>query len=411
MELTATLNGKNSTRGFIRNLPERLGRITSGGKLIREIDGLRFVAIMPVLIQHLSERFDRNVTVAFSANPDNSLLHYLSSRGFIGVYIFFVISGFVLALPFASYKLNQTKEVKLSSYYLRRLTRLEPTYIIWMTLLFLSFIIIGHRSFIAYLPHYLANITYTHAPIYGTWSPFNPPTWTLEIEVQFYILAPFLALAFFSIKNKVIRRIVIASFIVILMMVQQKYRLFTGYFGYSVLGHLHYFLIGFILTDIYITEWNTNTARKNVAFDAVAILSLILLIVGWDWNFDFYRRIFVVLMLFGFFYSAFKSIYVNRLLTNKWIMAIGGMCYTIYLIHLPVAEFAMRFTKHITFTNDYAVNLLIQLAIFLPVVLSMGAVFFLLFEKPFMNKDWPKNLSSALRRWAGPKNKNAGNGI
>ena len=55
---------------------------------------------------------------------------------------------------------------------------------------------------------------------------------------------------------------------------------------------------------------------------------------------------------------------MNRLITNRWVMAIGGMCYTIYLIHLPFAEFL--------------VGLLLLMGLFTRTALLTGAIIILL---------------------------------
>src|SRR5215213_6247148 len=96
-----------------RTLPERLSRITSGGKIISEIDGFRFLAIFPVVVNHLSQRIQRHATVPFDPPLDEDPYFFWVSRGYVGIYVFFVISGFILSLPFASHFLNQTKPVKL----------------------------------------------------------------------------------------------------------------------------------------------------------------------------------------------------------------------------------------------------------------------------------------------------------
>jgi len=373
---------------YLRILPERLKRVTSGGKFINEIDGLRFIAIMPVLVQHMTERFERNTTINFSASPEEHFLSFLAARGFLGVYIFFVISGFILALPFAAHYLQQKKEIKLKDYFWRRITRLEPPYIIWITVFFILFLIAKGQSFLEYLPHYLANITYTHSLIYNEWSPFNPPTWTLEIEIQFYILAPLLALLFFKIRNKILRRTVNGLAILTLILLQQYFQLYTNPYSFTILGHLHYFLIGFFLADIYLEDWKGNT-DKSIFYDLTAISSLVCLIFVWSWDYELSSRLLVVTALFCFFFSAFKSNYVNRFICNRWITAIGGMCYTIYLIHLPLAEFLISFTKNIKLSALYSVNLFTQLAIFIPFVLVISTISFILFEKPFMDKNWP----------------------
>ncbi len=379
---------------FIQQIPQRLTRITSGGKLIREIDGLRFLAIVPVLIQHMYERYQRNTPLHFAENNEKSVTDFFASRGFIGVYIFFIISGFILALPFAKHRFADGKKVSVGEYVLRRVTRLEPTYIFWISIFFLVFVLRGN-SFIESIPHYLASITYTHGLIYHKWSPFNPPTWTLEIEIQFYILAPLLAWLFFSITNKVQRRITNVSAILLIMIAQQYFKFYTNPYNLTILGHLHYFLAGFMLSDVYLCDW--KNIRKSQWFDLVTFVALAIVLTSWSWDFEFPLRLIFVVSLFVLFYAIFKSITVNRFFTNSWITAIGGMCYTIYLIHLPMEEGIVRLTKNIHVTDYLSVNLLIQLLIALPIILITSAVMFLLFEKPFMNKDWPVKFSANVR--------------
>src|SRR6187549_2998935 len=144
-----------------RTLPERLSRITTGGKIISEIDGFRFLAISPVVVNHLSQRIQRHSHIQFDPSLETDPFFFWVSRGYIGIYVFFVISGFILSLPFASYCLNQTREIKLKDYFIRRLTRLEPPYIIIMTIFFLA-LIIHQFSFSELVPHYFASIFYVH---------------------------------------------------------------------------------------------------------------------------------------------------------------------------------------------------------------------------------------------------------
>src|SRR5690606_29291725 len=111
-----------------------------------------------------------------------------------------------LSLPFASFYLNKTKKVDLKSYYWRRVTRLEPPYFISMALFFITLVFIMGEEFKTLLPHFLTGIFYLHNIIYFDFNPINPPAWTLEIEIQFYILAPFLALFIFRLNNRYFRR-------------------------------------------------------------------------------------------------------------------------------------------------------------------------------------------------------------
>ncbi|WP_017732441.1 acyltransferase family protein [Nafulsella turpanensis] len=379
---------------FLIFLPKKLARVTSGGRFIAEIDGLRFLAIFPVLIQHLSERLLAYTPLSFEGVEEN-FAAYAASRGFIGVYIFFVISGFVLALPFAAHHLRDAKAVSLKNYFWRRLTRLEPPYIILMTFFFLVLINMRSDSFQELFPHYLASIFYLHNIIYESYTPINPVAWSLEIEIQFYLLAPLLGTLLFRIKHKTGRRVVQVATILLILLAQQYFGWYISSMKMTILGNLHLFLIGFLLADIFLIEWK-NGWSKSYGWD---LLTLIMLPVPFFfWRHDFLNWMIFPFLLLIVFVGVFKSRYINRFFTNPWITAIGGMCYTIYLIHLPLAELMFRLTHQITLGQAYLPNLLLQMAIFLPVVFAVSILVFFALEKPCMDKHWPEKLRGNLRK-------------
>jgi peptidoglycan/LPS O-acetylase OafA/YrhL len=76
----------------------------------------------------------------------------------------------------------------------------------------------------------------------------------------------------------------------------------------------------------------------------------------------------------------------------KWVYTIGGMCYSIYLLHYAFFHLLVKFSKFLAFSQDYCVNLGIQILVALPVVLFVSAIFFVLIERPCMNPEWPKLL-------------------
>jgi len=382
---------------FFKSLPSRLSRVTSGGRVIAEVDGLRFLAIFPVVIQHLSERLERNVSFTFQPGSEFEFTHYLTNRGFIGVYIFFVISGFILGMPFAAYFLRGGKKVSIKTYFIRRLTRLEPPYIIVLSLITVSLVVMGYYSWSEIWPHFIASVFYLHSIIFHSWSYINPPVWTLEIEVQFYILAPFLAMLLFSIKPKILRRICLISFIFLIVLLQQYFRIPHQYTILTILAHIHFFLIGFLLVDIYLTDWDQGIKRKP-HFNYLAILSFAAAIMLWSWDHFLINRILFSFALFVLVYSVFRSTWINRFVTLPWITAIGGMCYTIYLIHLPLIELFIRFSKTIHVTDFFTINFLIQLCLLTPILLTASIIFYLLIEKPCMHKDWPQQLKVYLQK-------------
>lgn len=377
---------------YIKGLPNKLTRITSGGKLIEEIDGLRFLAIFPVVVQHMSERFERNTDLVFSSDSNFELISFVTQRGFVGVYIFFVISGFILALPFASHYINKTKKVNLKSYYWRRVTRLEPPYLISMTFFFIVLLTIVGINFTELFSHFLAGIFYLHNIIFFKFNPINPPVWTLEIEIQFYLLAPFLAILIFNFKSKYWRRLILCLLILGMLLLQYYTSLMFKRASMTILGHIQYFLIGFILADLYLCEWKGKDKDYNKLLDLVALFTFPALLFTWSWAYDLVSRIVFCILLFVAFYASFRGYYIRKFLKNNWIMAIGGMCYSIYLIHLPLAELVILFSSSVTFTQSYLLNFIIQLVIYLPILLVASIIFYLTIEKPCMDKNWPKKL-------------------
>lgn len=383
-------------KAFLASFPGRLERVTSGGRVIREIDGLRFLAIFPVVIQHLSERLERNASISFSYETEYEWVSFLTNRGFIGVYIFFVISGFILAMPFAASALNSKPSVSLKSYFWRRITRLEPPYVILMTIVAIFLVAFGYYSFSEILPHWGASLLYVHSIIYNSWSYLNPPVWTLEIEVQFYILAPFLAMALFRIRDSTLRRLVLVIFIGTIMTIQQITGVLHGHLNLTILGHLQYFILGFLLADIFLVNWKDGITKKPI-FNWIGIGGFILVIFSWSWDFYFLNRVVFCIALLLVAYSAFRSTWFNKFLTLPWITAIGGMCYTIYLVHLPIIEFLIKYTKAFSFTNLFIVNFIIQFLIIVPVIFIVSVVYYLLIEKPCMHKDWPQKFRNFIK--------------
>ena len=103
-------------------------RDTAGKQYLAFVDGIRFMAIMPVVLLHANERLLRYVVPENLLSSFEHEFSYVLSRGAIGVMIFFTLSGFILSLPFA-----KGAELKYRSYIIRRLTRIEPPYIFWMS--------------------------------------------------------------------------------------------------------------------------------------------------------------------------------------------------------------------------------------------------------------------------------------
>jgi peptidoglycan/LPS O-acetylase OafA/YrhL len=121
-ELITDQAGSITYRASIRRFFADFRRITTSGIYIPEIDGLRFIAISLILMCHVGNHVAQ---LNFRGRDLSTRIFDLGNRG---VELFFVISGFVLAMPFVSQYLCAGPRVSLKQYFLRRVTRLEPPY-------------------------------------------------------------------------------------------------------------------------------------------------------------------------------------------------------------------------------------------------------------------------------------------
>jgi peptidoglycan/LPS O-acetylase OafA/YrhL len=242
---------------------------SSGRAFIPEIDGLRFIAIFSVVIFHINAQMLRYYPTRFS-----SALALLLSHGDRGVRLFFVISGFILALPFARHHLQGGPRLSLKRYFLRRLTRLEPPYVASLLLLSALILLVLHERPSAVAAHLLASMTYCHNLVFGQLSSISPVAWSLEIEVQFYILVPLITMVF-AVRRPILRRLVLAVIVILVGVLQTmlpgplRWQLSIGYY-------LQFFLAGFILADLYLAA--TKARKQNWTWDAISFL-------GWHWYF------------------------------------------------------------------------------------------------------------------------------
>lgn len=373
-------------------------RITSSGKFIPEVDGLRFLAIASVVMHHLTTFIYVKDTHIYTDRTDYRILRDLGWKGFWGVELFFVISGFILALPFARMYFKLAEPVRIKSYLLRRLTRLEPPYIILMTgLLFANVYMFGKLQIGEALKSYISSLFYVHNFIYGkgTHPLLNIVAWSLEIEVQFYLLAPLLC-SVFAIRKALLRRVLLCASIVAFTLLAPWLSLEF----ISLANYIQYFLTGLLLADFYLAK---PTAPRPVNI-GMEMLGIILFAGQWLLNArELESKTAVMLwqllqlaMLFGFYYLVLVAGRCSWVST-AWFTMIGGMCYTIYLIHYPLISLAGNILIKVSFSPYSYINIGIVLLILVLLILVCSAIFYLLIERPCMDKEWTKKLAAKFR--------------
>jgi peptidoglycan/LPS O-acetylase OafA/YrhL len=354
----------------------QLRRITSSGKFVPEVDGLRFVAIASVVLYHLLGFLQ----VAAPVEDRGDWVWQVAAHGYRGVNLFYVISGFILGLPFAAHHLQEKPPVKLKSYFLRRLTRLEPPYVLNLIICFGILVLVQGRDARELLPRVAAGSVYLHNLWFGGQNPINPVTWSLEIEVQFYCLAPILA-GIFAVRPRWLRRGALLALIIMAGSIQLYYWDAAPWIEFTILYAIQFFLAGFLLADIYLLDWEEKPLH-NWAWDLAAL-------AGWPLLFALGDRqvwaLFPILALV-LYMAAFRGVLINRLLRNPMATTIGGMCYTIYLFHYVLISPILRMTG--------GFHPFVQALVYILVLSLISIAYFVLIERPCMKRDWPQ------RAWA-----------
>jgi peptidoglycan/LPS O-acetylase OafA/YrhL len=270
-----------------------------------------------------------------------------------------------------------TRAFSYRDFLLRRLVRLEPPYILCLILSYVGYVVVWGADAAETLPRLLASMVYMHSIVYGEFNPMNPVTWSLEIELQFYLLAPVFA-SVFLIRPAWLRRLIMVVLIALWVYLGRLVVDWGAYnLHYSLLPFGYYFLLGFLLADVLKSP---ERPTAHWGFDLMALAGLVLI---YGETRPIYDALFYAMLFIGVFHSR----HVIRLLRQPAIYLIGGMCYTIYLYHLPLF-FALAgvFGGFMPFSS-YELNYLALALICLPIALVLMSLAYLLMERPFMNVD------------------------
>ena len=374
-----------------------LKRISPSTQYLSEVDGLRFLAIFPVVYLHLGTFYMRNTTTDWALPLDSDPLYRARAYCSLGVPLFYCLSGFILALPFGKEALGQRSRISVRGFYARRLTRLEPPYLLCLTVFLLAHIFVRGQTFSEVFPHYLASFFYLHNVIYGEWSTILPVAWTLEIEVQFYLLVPFVVRAYFS-RGLIRRRMILLFFVLVFSLLEAYGREFlaTYHLSRTLLTQGHYFAVGILASDLFVMDRDLFR-RKSRVWDGLFILGLVCSrlcpFLGIRSVFD---QLLFTSSLLLIFLAAFKGPVTNRLFRMPWVYLTGGMCYTIYLLHYPYFHLLGTYLGVVQPSGVFAIDFLLNLLLALPLLALVVVPYYLLLERPCMDKRWPGKLMAAL---------------
>ena len=374
---------------------DRLRRPIDPARHVAEIDGLRMLAIGVVVVGHILAFAAPMTARVAGLAPDRDPLRWIRGEGPSGVMLFFAISGFVLMLPFARAAQAGDAPPSVRDYYRRRLTRLEPPYLLTLVALFGLLILLDGWAAGDLGGHLLAGLPYTHVMIFGIRNPINPVTWSLEVEVQFYLLMPLLAWGLLRMRPTT-RRVALLAVVVAMPIAQQLTDVFaTPRLGMSLIGSLQFFAIGIWAADLFVTAPPAEgSSRWDLAF-VVGLVPFLVIREAVPGGLPVALTPACAVLLLG----ALRGRRVRAALRTPWIVVVGGMCYSIYLLHYQLVRGLWRWTRPFVVPALGVVpNLLVQVAIHVTLVLVVSGLFFALIERPCMRRDWPQR---AIARWRG----------
>lgn len=259
------------------------------------------------------------------------------AQGWLGVDIFFVISGFVIAPKLFEIWSNTDKNKrakKLLKFYESRAIRLAPTFAFTVAVfgsllyLFSGWSEIRHfsaQSLAASLG--LGNLEAINQSQSNYFRP-NPNaflhTWSLSVETQIYLLAPFLFILIARSSRKLLFILAVSVAFLILQLSIEAFTNLEGEVFFSPISRLWEFGIG---AALYLSQ-----GKKYKWFIGYAALTALLIIFISPSGFKFYNIVTVVLT--GVILSSDINSKLNT--RHKSLLTMGDISYTVYLIHLPL---------------------------------------------------------------------------
>jgi peptidoglycan/LPS O-acetylase OafA/YrhL len=315
-------------------------QFASANSKIGVVNGLRGIAILMVVLHHLFIPYaGRNPLHAGQIDPNGIFAAFIADA-WLGVNIFFVLSGFVLYLP---YRLGRRKIEGLTdfwTFYLHRAKRLLPLYyiIVLVSLALHSQFVIGSRNWYLEFGGLLSTL-FIFSP-HGFMPPSNIVLWSVGVEVWFSLIFPALVLAIrkWGIERVVLATIVVsAAFMFVGGLIPVEGVGFFRPFSSGIFGACYEFVLGMFACDLYVRWSSSSTPRQfhlhallaGVSTTAIglylmhhqSLLSLIghvLFAVG------------IASLLLGFLLAARPL----RWLLEIWpLQVLGCMCYSIYAWH------------------------------------------------------------------------------
>lgn len=312
-------------------------------RYITGLDGIRAIAVIMVLAYHLKLA--------------------LFKSGFLGVTVFFVLSGYLITGILIS-EVEEEGTIDLKNFWLRRIRRLVPAVMSMAVVIIFVSAVVNRIIFTKGCKDFLASVlgfnnwwqifnkvSYFEAA--GVTSPFTH-CWSLAIETQFYLIYPLILLGIYKlVKSRGEGRakrgllfagvtLLLALISVILMIVLFDPQQDASRVYYGTDTRAFSLLFGALLAILW--EYRMVPRRLSASVNMVlgsvsfAVLLVMTIAINGSSNFwyrggQFFGTILTVLMVYA---VSGRKTWLSRFLSNPVLKWIGDRSYSIYLWHYPI---------------------------------------------------------------------------
>jgi len=391
-----SIDGHGIQNNAFSTPPENTQHRTSS-HYIPGLDGLRAIAALAVFFVHFQQFTGIGVSFLF-IDFERWMIN-----GNTGVALFFVLSGFLLSMPFwHSFKSNQFPNIK--QYFVNRAARIIPLYYLC---LFALLAIKGFQGSDVNFNNIISHFFFLHNLKDYQVMSLNPPFWTLAVEFQFYLLLPLL---FVLLLKLGLRKAQVLCFLLI-PIIYLSYRYFMGQmalnndwpisvpliwpFGvsvesatgqsltYSLFAHLPHFLIGMFAASFY--KQNTAKWAEVVFWISVGLVFAILTTELDDLlqlDFGRYNFPFVPVLLGLIVFTTPQAKWARHFLELRVLKWLGVISYGVYLFHYPIQKATLKAFEAINI--DMSQQVLLYLFITLLATLLVSHITYKLVERPVM---------------------------
>lgn len=318
------------------------GRITDAFAK-REIDNpwldcLRTLAIALVLLRHGQRVLDEGTDLNF--------LQILSLNGWVGVDLFFVLSGYLVTSGFLS-KHNSFGRAELVGYAKRRVFRIVPAYVLVLLL-----VLVGYFPGFVFSDEYLLFRTLYHLAFLQDVLPsdINVVFWSLGVEIKFYVLIPFIAALIYkshSVKHAVFIILSIAALsivirsVVYLSLVDTSYYTFWSTLRSPFYACLEPLMLGFLIAFLETHGLLRQGKKTALTLFVVAWVTLLLWLAQDHFMYDISWwdasvQPVLIAAIFAVMVTAAVQLKKMRLPLEIFFRFTSRLSYSLYLVHFPL---------------------------------------------------------------------------